>query len=545
MRNLPLLLVTATLAGCTVGPDYAGPPATAADAAARGTFVRATDAAFVAAPGLARWWDGFADPTLSRLVDDALAASPTVDRAAARIREAQAQWRQQRTAGLPSVSANATYIRGELPGIDLGGGAAAAQQGAGPAQGAGASGGGSASGGGGGGGTSLEFYNLGLNASWEIDLFGGQRRGVEQRRATVDARVADLADAQVSLSAQVADAYVALRDVQARIRLNAASTRLQQQQLGLNRQRLAQGTASQLDIERLQNQLESTQAEAIPLAAQVDEYLNQLAILTGRTPGTLDGTLATVAAVPLPPAQVAIGDPATLIAQRPDVRSAERQLAAATAAIGVSKAKELPGLRFLGLLGLGGTSPGDVVDLGNLTALAVPTLSWSFLDFGRARAATSASEAQRDAADAAYREAVLAALEDAETSLSRFGTVRRQLGRLAQAEATAGRAAALNRQRVAAGTTTVIDQLDVERQQLSAAIAVSQAKAQLSRSYIAVNKALGLGWRPPATEAATTDQQGRHARPDPAAGRSQPGGGAQGTASRAQLRPARAIRSAR
>lgn len=465
MKRLSVL-APALLGACTVGPNYAGPPATASDATVRGSFVRAGDAS--PAPGLARWWEAMGDPLMTRLVDDALAHSPTIDQATARIREAQAQRTQQRAAQLPSVSANATVLAAELPPIQPGSDS-----------------------------TSVQFYNAGANASWELDLFGGGRRTIEQARANEGARIADLADAQVSLSAAVAQAYVALRDVQARIALSTATTRLQQQQLVLTRQRLAAGTASQLSVERLQTQLENTQAQAIPLAAQRDEYLNQLAVLTGRTPGALDATLAPVAPVPLPPAQVAVGDPAALIARRPDVRAAERQLAAGTAAIGVSKARELPGIRFLGLLGLGGTSPGAIFDLGNLTALAAPSLSWSLLDFGRNRAATRVSEAQRDQADATYRRTVLEALQDAETALSRFGNSRRQLGQLIQAEATATRATALNRQRVAAGTTTLIDQLDVERQQLSATSAVSQARAQLSQYYIAVNKALGLGWTEP------------------------------------------------
>ena len=495
MKTLSLLALL-LLGACTVGPNYAGPPASASDAVRRGSFVRATDPALTATPGLARWWEGLSDPTLVRLVDDALSNSPTIEQASARIREAEAQLREQRTAQLPSVSANATYLRAELPGIDLGarsGGQAAGGQ----AGGAPDAGGGAATGQASGGGSSLAFYNLGLNASWELDLFGGGRRGTEQARATADARRADLADAQVSLSAQVAQAYVQLRDVQARIRLNAAATELQRRQLALSRQREARGTASTLDLERLRTQLASTEAEAIPLGAQRDEALGQLAILTGRTPGALDETLATVVPVPLPPAAVAIGDPAALIARRPDIRAAERELAAGTAAIGVSKAKELPGIRFLGLLGLGGTSPGDVFDLGNLTALAAPSLSWSFLDFGRARAATRVSEAQRDRLDAAYRQTVLEALQEAETALSRFGNTRAQLGRLAQAEAAAARAATLNRQRLDAGTTSLIDQLDVERQRLQAATAVAQARAQLTQSFIAVNKALGLGWTSP------------------------------------------------
>jgi len=484
MKILPLLPLVGLLAACTVGPDYAGPPATASDAAARGRFVRASDPVFTPTPGLARWWETLNDPTLTALVDDALAHNPSIDQAQARIREAMARITQQRSGQLPGVSANGTYIHAEVPGIDLGG--------------SGNSGGGSQ--GDGGGSTSLQFYNLGLNVGWEADIFGGGRRGIEQTRRTAEARFADLADAQVSLSAQVAQAYVSLRDVQQRIRLNQQSTALQQRQLALTRQRFDAGTASTLDVERFQTALETSEAQAVPLGAQRDEYLGQIAILTGRTPGALDATLSTVMPVPLPPAQVPVGDPALLIASRPDIRSAERQLAAATAGIGVSKARELPAVRFLGLLGLGGTSPGDIFDLGKLTALGAPTLSWSFLDFGKARAATRVSEAQRDQAEAGYRQTVLQALQEAETSLSRFGNLRAQLGNLARAEASAARAATLNDQRVRAGTSATIDQLDIERQRLSAAIAVAQAKAQLTNGRIAVQKSPRLGWTPPRPE---------------------------------------------
>lgn len=468
------LFCLSLLGACTVGPDYKGPPAVGAEAVARGGFVRAGQAA-VSAPPLARWWEALGDPTLTVLVDEALANSPTIAAAEARIRQGQAQLRQQRANQAPSVSANGTYLHAELPGVGLG----TAEDG----QNASTS-------------TGLDFYNLGLNASWEPDLFGGIRRSIEQSRATVEQRYADLADAQVSLSAQVAQAYVGYRDVQARVRLNARSSKLQRQALALTRQRYAAGTVSALQVERLQNQLESTDAQAIPLDAQADEYRDVLAILTGRTPGALDATLATDVPVPLPPASVAVGDPAALIASRPDIRSAERALAAGTAAIGVSEARRFPSLRFMGILGLGGTSPGDVLDPGNLTTLVAPMLSWSFLDFGRTAAAVRQSEAQRAEAEANYRQTVLAALQDAETSLSRFAATRRQLARLVSAEESATRAEALNRQRVAAGTSTLIDQLDVERQRLSASIAVAQGKAQLTNSFVAVNKALGLGWTP-------------------------------------------------
>ncbi|MGK6323503.1 efflux transporter outer membrane subunit [Sphingomonas sp. DT-51] len=480
-HSLPLpafaLLPLALLAACTVGPDYHGPPATAADAVQRGTFVRASDPALRAAPGVARWWQALNDTTLTTLVDDALAHSPTIDAAQARIREAGARLRTQRANQLPSVSPSATYLHARLPGTALGAGGDSGESSSGTSD-----------------SSAVDFYNLGGTASWEPDLFSARRRGLEGARATVEERFADLADAQVSLSAQVAQAYVGLRDVQERVRLNAESSRLQQRQLELTRQRYAAGAASALQVNRLQNQLESTDAQRIPLAAQVAQYLDQLAVLTGRTPGALDQTLAAAMPVPLPPAEVPIGDPAALIAHRPDVRSAERALAASTAQIGVNTAKLFPSLSFLGIFGLGGTNIGDVVDPNKLTALAAPMLSWSFLDFGRTRAAIDQSEAQRDLAAAQYRQRVLEALQDAETSLSRFGNTRLQYAQLLRADQTAARAAALNGQRVSAGTSSVIDQLDVERQRLSAAIAVAQARAQLTDSYIAVQKSLGLGW---------------------------------------------------
>jgi NodT family efflux transporter outer membrane factor (OMF) lipoprotein len=485
MKLVTSLLAVALLAGCTVGPTYKEPPAVASDAATRGSFVRATDPAISPAPGLARWWESLNDPTLTALVDDALAHSPNIDLAEGRIREAQAQLGTQRAGQLPSVSASASYLHAQLPGVGIGSAGSSTSDAASASSSSSSSGSSS---------SSFDYYNLGGTASWEPDLFGGTRRGVEQARANVGRRFADLADAQVSLSAQIAQAYVNLRDVQERARLNAQSTTIQERALALTRQRFAAGTASALDVERLQTQLNNTDAQNVPLGAQIDQYRNQLALLTGRSPGTLDATLATVVAVPMPPQVVPIGDPAALIAHRPDIRSAERALAAGTAGIGVQDAKRFPSIRFMGIFGLGGTEPRDVFKTANLSTLLAPQLSWSFLDFGRNRAAVRQAEAQRDQADAQYRQAVLEALEDAETSLSRFANTRQQLAQLAAAEASATRSARLNDQRVAAGTSTVIDQLDIERQRLSASIGVAQARAQLTLGYIAVQKALGLGW---------------------------------------------------
>ncbi len=482
----PTLLSLALLAGCATGPDYDGPPKVASDATARGRFVRAADPAFAAAPAPSRWWEALGDAQLTRLVDEALANSPSLGVAEAKIRESLAIVGQKRAGLFPSVSADATYLHAKLPGVNLtddssSGGEAGAE--------------------GGGGSSSLNFYNIGSTASWEPDLFGGGRRSVEQARATVGQGYADLADAQVSVAAQVAQAYVNLRDVQQRIRLTSASSELQRKSLALTRQRFDQGAASALEVERLQTDLERTDAQNAPLKAEADDYRNQLAVLTGRTPGALDADLAAPVAVPLPPASVPIDNPAELIARRPDIRSAERGLAAGTAAIGVQKAKLLPGVRFMGILGIGGTKPGDMFDPSNLTALLAPMLSWSFLDFGRQGAAVAQAEAQQGQAAETYRKTVLEALADAEGSLSRFGHARTELAGLARAEQSAGRAEVLNRQRFDAGTSSLIDQLDIERQHLAATVALSQGTARLTNSYIAVQKSLGLGWSAAPAEA--------------------------------------------
>lgn len=499
MRPAVILGILSALTGCTVGPDYDGPPEVASTARQRGAFVRTDQTALPDAPRLARWWQTLNDTTLSQLVDEALTGSPNIEAAQARVREAQAGLARSRADLLPSLSATGMYVHAQLPGTGLGALAGGSAQ---EGEGAGENGGetdqaeeeGSA------GGSALNFYNVGANVSWEPDLFGGRRRGAEAARAQVDQRYADLADAQVALSAQVAQTYVNLRDAQQRARLNASSSALQRRMLELTRQRLAAGTASRLQVARLEGQLESTDAQNIPLSAQVAMYENALAVLTGRAPGELDALLQDDRQVPLPPAQVAVGDPAGLIARRPDIRSAERALAASTANIGAQKARMFPGIRFSGILGLGGTEPGDVVDPDNLSVLLMPQLSWPILDFGRNAAGVREAEAQRDAAAAQYRQAVLKALQDAEDNLARFGATRRQLAGLVRSEQSARTAASLNRQRFQAGTSTLIDQLDIERQELSARTAVSQARAQLAIDYIAVHKALGLGWSEPARD---------------------------------------------
>jgi NodT family efflux transporter outer membrane factor (OMF) lipoprotein len=474
MRTFILLPFVALIAACTVGPNYAGPPKVTSSGDAPARFVRGTDATFPTAPAVAKWWTAMSDPLLDTLEDRALSSSPSIAVAQARVRQARSSVRLERANLLPSGSANATYVHGELPGIDLGG--------------SGNNGGSDR--------TSLDFYNVGFDASWEVDLFGGQRRTAEAARATLEASEASAADAQVQLTAEVAQAYVNLRDTQTRLGLVRRTAELQRQTLDLTKQRESRGVASLLDVERLESQLRTTEAQVVPMQADAEAYMNALAVLTGSEPGSLDPQLSPVGVAPLPPATVSVGDPAALLQRRPDIRSAERKLASSTAKIGAAEADRFPKLSFMGIIGLGGSSPSDITDINNISALALPQLQWNFLDFGRTAARVDQAKGVRDEAEAQYRQTVLQALQDAEDSLSRFGHRRESLAALAKVKASADRAAELMDQRYRAGTATLIDSLDAERQRVAAQQNLAAATAGLSNDFIALQKALGLGWQP-------------------------------------------------
>jgi hypothetical protein len=454
---IPLLL----LGACTVGPNYAGPPKAIGSAATPPAgFARTDNTLATTAPAVADWWTTLNDPMLNWLEERALASNPNVAVAQARLKQARSSLRLERANQAPNANASATYLHANLPELNLGGGGG--EQGGAN----GGASGGSASGSG--GGTNVDFFNLGFDASWEIDLFGGRRRTVEAARASADAAEANVADAQVSLSADVAQAYVGLRDAQQRLILAREASKMQRDTLNLTLQRFNNGTASQLEVERLRNQVESTDAQILPLSSSVETYLNALAILIGEAPGTLDQRLTQAAPVPLPPAQVAVGDPTALLQRRPDIRAAERNLAAQTARIGVAEAAKFPRLNLMGIIGIGGTSLDSLTDLDNLVTLGAPMLQWNVLNFGRANARVGQAEGARDEAEARYRGAVLSALRDAEDSLSRFRARRNTVATLARAKASADRSAVLMQQRYRAGAATLIDTLDAERQRVAA-----------------------------------------------------------------------------
>lgn len=471
------LAALCTLSACAVGPDYHGAPSVATDALKAPAFVRAPAAGVGAGtPAASAWWRDLGDPQLDALVDAALAHNPDVHAAQARLRQARAQLMGQRAKALPKASAAAAAVRMRSPDLS--------------ALSSGNSGGGGNSGRG-----PLQLYTLGLDASWEIDVFGGTRRAIEAASAQADALDADLADTQVSLAAEVAQAYIDLRDEQQRLLLARQSADLQQRMLALTQERRAHGTAADVDVERLSGQVQTTRAALVPLDEQIAESLDRLAVLTGRAPGELDTELSAHKPLPTLPSTVQVGDPASLLRQRPDIRAAERRLASSNAQIGEHVADYFPKVSLLGDLGFTAADPGHLVRKTNFSWLGVPYLQWNILDFGRTAADVNSAKASREEAAAHYEHTVLAALEDANSALSRYGHQREHVVRLEEVDASAQRASTLMRQRYGAGVATAIDLLDTERTQFSAQQDVVAGQAELLKDFVLLQKSLGLGWR--------------------------------------------------
>ncbi|HQS79378.1 MAG TPA: efflux transporter outer membrane subunit [Sphingorhabdus sp.] len=476
------LLAIALLAGCVAGPDYTGPP-DIVSANPNGGFVRASSEVVGTAPQLAEWWLLLKDPELNRLVEAALANNPSLQAAQARIAQARASVRQERAGRLPTLGTQATVVQGRLPGLDIQNTAPPSPGAPGPQ----------------GQGDNLSIYNVGLNANWELDFAGGTQRRIEVSNAQAAAAVANTEDAKVQLTAEVANAYVSLRESQFRAKRTRVQIELQQQILSLTYQQYQQGVLPLFPLGNANAELELLKSQLAEAEADTAVLLDALAILEGKVPGTSDEALQKDFEVPLPPEQVAVGDPAGLVARRPDIRGAERNLAAATAQIGVAEAARFPKLSFMGILGLGGTSLDDLLDVGSPSVLAIPQLQWNFLDFGRIDASIEQAGSARDEAVAKYRQTVLVALQDAERALARFGQQRAALAALAQIKLQADGAADLDRQRFAAGAISRTDLNRTLRKQEQAATDLVRGKAALTMSWIALQKSLGLGWQAPVT----------------------------------------------
>jgi NodT family efflux transporter outer membrane factor (OMF) lipoprotein len=459
------LCCAVVLAGCASGPDYSGPPADPA-AARRESFAQA--GGIERGPVQATWWRAFGDSELDRIIETALAASSDIEAATARVEAARATVRERRgaaglTAGvIAAVSRTRPSLAGfgvELPGVE-------------PRE--------------------IDLVEISIDASWEIDFAGRTRRSVERANAELQAQLAGVDDARVRVASEAAAAYFSLRAAERAIALAHEATKIEVQLLELVEVRRRLGAASDVDVTRAHALLVSTRSQLEPLLAERVVQAARLAALTGADRGSL-GLQGGPALLPSAP-KLQIDSPGELLRRRPDVRAAERRLAAATAGIGVANADLYPRISLLGTVGVQSAGFSNLDD--GFTYRFGPSLSWNFLDLDRVRARMAHADAVRAERLALYKSSVSAALEDAETSLARFQRAQSEARMRLEALDSRRRATELAQTRQRLGTGSQIQVIEAERERLAAEREALNANQQVIAAFIRVQKAMGLAWQP-------------------------------------------------
>jgi multidrug efflux system outer membrane protein len=466
----------ALLAACAVGPNYHRPE-TAVDA----HFANAGEPGLKDGDTVERYWTGFADPLLNGLIDDALAHNKDLGVAEANLQAARAAKRLAGFDQFPTATFAGSYShildsKQQLPFYDRHDREFDSAQGA-------------------------------FDGLWELDLFGRVRRNVEAARGDLGASAATLRDARVSVIAEVARDYFILRGLQDQLALTIRNADNQLNTAKLTRTRLEAGRGNELDTARAEAQWQTTLASIPSLQASIATTMYRLSVLTGRQPTALGARLSPQAPMPILPSLNAIGTPEQLLRRRPDVRVAERRLAAATARVGVAMGDLFPKVTLVGDWGYQAATFGDFGSRNAEFFSVGPSITWAAFDLGRVRARISSAKAQTDAALAGYEGAVLNALEDTEGTLITYGRSQSRREALQLAATASDKAADLARKRFEGGLIDFLEVLDAERTALSAELLLSQSRTDTATSLIAVYKALGAGWAVSEPNAAATAQR--------------------------------------
>jgi NodT family efflux transporter outer membrane factor (OMF) lipoprotein len=482
LKRIPAVaLLTVALAACAVGPDHVRPTLpvpgqfarAATETVADGGNAPATDGTtsgeLHATPDAnAEFWQNFNDPLLTRLVEEALLANHDLRIALANYDRANALLRNAKFDRYPTITANATASDGrssadQAPGVSRED-------------------------------RDAESYDAGIDASWELDLFGRVRRGVESQRAEAMASAADLDALQVAIVGEVVRTYVELRGQQARLQVARENADNQAETLRLVDARLDAGRGTEFDTARARAQHEATLARLPALEAVVAVSMHRLAVLTGQVPQALIAELEPSHALPALPARLDPGTPGELLRRRPDVIAAEERLHAATARIGVATADLFPRFTLGGLIGSQAIDSSALFERDSETRLVALGIDWSFLDIGRVRARIAAADADAAGELARYQQTVLLALEDTENALVRYARAREEDRHLERAARDSTRAAELARVRFDAGATDLLEVLDAERTQLQAQDAFADGRTRSVTGAVALYRALAGGW---------------------------------------------------
>jgi len=450
------LMLALGLAACLPGPKYTPrtPDEMKVPAAWHAALPENT-----AGGDLSTWWRQLGDPLLTEFVEQALQASPTMELARAKVREARAQRKLSQADFFPTVTASA--------------GAGRSKSGEDPA---------------------ASDYNAGIDASWEPDIFGGTRRALQASTAELAATVASLHDSQVSLAAEVAVDYVNVRSLQARIAIARENLSLQTETRAIAGWRYQAGLVSGLDYDQARATEAQTQANIPSLETSLAEARNALAVLLGAAPGALDGKLAADAPIPAVPETVTTAIPADILRQRPDVRAAEQTLVAKTALVGQAAAARYPSLSLSGTLGVEAVTLDALTKGTSVVRSLVASLAQTIFDGGRIRRQIQIQTAVQEEALATYESTVLTALEDVENALVSLRRYRERHGFLKTADEAARNAAQFARQRYAAGLIDYTSVASTQQTQLTASDSLKSCEGDITTALIQLYTAFGGGW---------------------------------------------------
>jgi len=486
--RVPALALAALLGGCVMGPNFQRPETTPPPSWPGAASVPADVSSKPVARAFdgRRWWAVFKDPVLDGLVDEAVRQNLDLQTAALRIEEARAQRGAAAAQGLPSVS-----------GSGIGGRQRASKNGLASALGGGASQQGGASGGQGAPARSpySDLFDVGFDATWELDLWGKARRGVEAADANIVAAEQARGNTQISLTAEVARTYLALRGAQRRHAIVQADIDDERQLLTLTNSRSKNGFASQADAVQQQASLSASQAQLPPIEQDIDQAMNRLALLLALPPGALAERLGALPPndVALPP-EVPVGLPGDLLRRRPDILKSEADLHAATAKVGQAKAQLFPSITLGGSAGLQSVHADSLTDWASRFWVGGAQVSIPIFEGGKLKAQIRTADAQMKEAALAWRSTVLAAYHDADNALVAYADEQRHAAALARQLADARRADALMRSRHRSGFVSMIEVLDAQRSVHQAEQQALQSNVAASTDLVALYKALGGDW---------------------------------------------------
>ncbi len=451
------------LTGCaSVGPNYY-PPKTSVSSEWNTQLTGGLNAQEMNPQTLASWWKTLDDPALLRLIERAVSGNLDVKKARAKIREARARRGIAKADRFPTFDASGSVVRSRNSEET-------------------------------GSGNTGSLYEAGIDAAWELDVFGGVRRSVEAAEADLGATQEGLRDTLVSLLAEVALNYIEVRTYQTRLTIAEANFASQSETYQLTLWRFEAGVGDELAVEQARYNLENTRSQIPTLRTGAVQAINSIALLLGEQPGTVQKELEQYTPIPVIPAEVAVGAPADVLRRRPDIRKAGRELAAQTARIGVAAAELYPKFKLSGSIGLEAFSFGNLLSWGSRTFNGGSGISWRIFDAGAIRQDIEVQSALQEQYLIAYEASVLGALKEVENALTAFAQEQKRRQSLAETARAAEGAVELAEYKYQAGLADFTNVLDAQRSLLSFQDQLAQSEGTVTSNLVRLYKALGGGW---------------------------------------------------